>query len=366
MESLENIQYQDELNANKFCTVFLSIMCGICILIWIANELGIFIVNSLSMRIGMLISCSSLIAPVIVYRKTNGRHPYYKYLMLYSVTVMAFSIQTFLTFHGVLLCIFPLLITIQYADRRMFKLAAGINLAGIPLSVLLGYYVGCWDGNMCYANYLDQKTDSLAARAEVMNTNHLFQLILFFMLPRMIIFCIICYSTYYILKTRTLYYERIQSEAELDGLTRLENRAKYNQRVASEYRNLNSVYVAFIDLNYLKKINDECGHEAGDSALRRAADEIRKLVNKTVHGYRLGGDEFAVIFCNYSQDISYRILHDWEKSLKPLNRREDPVQCSLAIGTAYATKPFDIDKVMKEADENMYARKTEMKAHRSD
>lgn len=366
MDSLENIQYQDELNANKFCTVFLSIMCGACLLIWVANEMGIFIVNKLSMRVGMIIACSSLVAPLIVFTKTGGNRPYFKYMILYSVTVMAFSIQTFLTFHGVMMCIFPLLITIQYSDRRMFKLAAGLSLAGIPFSTLLGYYLGCWDGNMIYSNFLDQNTDSLAARAEVMTAGYLLQLFLFFMLPRMVIFCIICYCTNYILKTRRLQYERIQSEAELDGLTKLENRAKYNQRVASEYKNLNSVYVAFIDLNYLKKINDECGHEAGDSALRRTADEIRKLVNKTVHGYRLGGDEFAVVFCNYSQDISYRILHDWEKTIKPLNRKEEPVQCSLAIGTAFATKPFDIDKVLKEADENMYIRKTEMKAHRTD
>lgn len=369
MNEVEKLQYEDELKANKFSCTFLSIMCGVCVLVWIANECGIFVVNRTFMRIGMIIACICLIIPVAIYIKTKGRNRWFKYVLIVCVSLMAIAIQTFLTFHGVLLCLVPIVLAAQYSKSKVFKLAFGINLAGVLFAVIAGYYFGCWDGNMIYATTygISLELDSVAKRAEIMNGAYMAQLLGYFALPRMVIFSTISISAFYIIKNAKLQYVRqsmIRIQAETDGLTGLENRAKYNERIKNEYSKLNSVYIAFIDVNYLKKMNDTCGHEAGDSVLKRVAGEMKRLIQENIHGYRLGGDEFVLVFCNYSKGKVEKMLEEWEKDIEPLNRKEDPVHCSLAIGKAFATKPVDIEAVLKEADRDMYEVKKAMKAER--
>ena len=50
-------------------------------------------------------------------------------------------------------------------------------------------------------------------------------------------------------------------------------------------------------------MNDTCGHEAGDSVLKRVAQDMKRLTGATIHGYRIGGDEFALIFCEVIDEI---------------------------------------------------------------
>lgn len=371
MEEIQKLEYQDELKANKFSTLFLSVMFGICTLVWIANEAGIFVVDLVYMRIGMAMGLVCMLVPMSIFFCTKGQNRWFKFLLIVFVSLMAISIETFLTFHGVMMCVFPILLAAQYTDMRIFKIAYGINFLGILVAVVLGYYIGCWDGNMIYATTygVTQQNDSLAARAAVMNTNYMIQLLLYFALPRMIIFSTISLSISYILKTAKLQYVRqnmIRMEAEYDSLTKLENRHKYNSRVKGEYQKLDSIYVVFLDVNHLKKMNDTCGHEAGDSVLKRVAEEMQRLTGENIHGYRLGGDEFVFVFCNYPEEEAYNLLKAWEKDIMPLNRKQDPVQCSLAIGGAYASHPFDLDVVLKQADDNMYRTKLAMKAQRED
>ncbi len=54
-----------------------------------------------------------------------------------------------------------------------------------------------------------------------------------------------------------------------------------------------------MDLNELKKVNDEQGHEAGDSYIRRAAQQIVAVFPE--HTYRIGGDEFVVLYPEIEQ-----------------------------------------------------------------
>lgn len=371
MDEIERLQYQDELKSNRFSNTFLFIMFVISILVWIANEVGIFVVNRYFMRVGILVGCICLLIPMITFFVTRGRPAWFKYMLIVCVSFMVISIQTFLTFHGVMLCMIPVLLASQYAQKNVLYTAFWLNLFGILISVVLGYYVGCWDGNMIYATTygITLEMDSFANRAEIMNADYMTQLLMYFAMPRMVIYSTISLSAAYIFKKTKMQYVRqniIQIQAEHDALTGLENRTKYNNRMKQEYAKLDSIYVAFLDVNYLKKMNDTCGHEAGDSVLKRVAQDMKRLTGATIHGYRLGGDEFALIFCDYSEEDAKKIMQEWEKTVEPLNRKEDPVHCSLAIGTAYATYPFDMEVVLKEADQRMYERKKEMKAQRID
>ena len=90
----------------------------------------------------------------------------------------------------------------------------------------------------------------------------------------------------------------VRSKAYIDGLTDLENRTAYLEYTAE----LNTMIknkcadfsVAMFDINGLKNINDELGHDRGDKEILQAAD----ILQKTFRGeriFRIGGDEFVVV-----------------------------------------------------------------------
>lgn len=82
-----------------------------------------------------------------------------------------------------------------------------------------------------------------------------------------------------------------------DSLTGLFNRNKFNQTMHSfETASFSQLGVAAIDLNGLKKVNDQMGHSAGDSLIRCTADHIAHAFPGK--SYRVGGDEFLVIDTN--------------------------------------------------------------------
>lgn len=121
--------------------------------------------------------------------------------------------------------------------------------------------------------------------------------------------------------------------------------------------------LVMIDLNYLKRINDEYGHDKGDAAIRRLAD-IGRAVFAFDHAYRIGGDEFCVVLEGEEADQAERkvgqlmSIIDAETSTLPWEH------ISAATGIAHQQPGESFDGVFKRADANMYANKKAMKAQR--
>ncbi|HWS71805.1 MAG TPA: GGDEF domain-containing protein [Thermoanaerobaculia bacterium] len=89
-----------------------------------------------------------------------------------------------------------------------------------------------------------------------------------------------------------------------DQLTRLPNRMYFEERFRSELlkagRAGTSLVVAMLDLDRFKSLNDQWGHDAGDSALRAVADLIRQRVSVSDLVARWGGEELIVVFVGIS------------------------------------------------------------------
>lgn len=151
-----------------------------------------------------------------------------------------------------------------------------------------------------------------------------------------------------IIKDKLLY------SSEHDGLTGLYNKAKFLDMKEKEYTTLDSIGIFNLDVNNLKKMNDEFGHEAGDKLLTKAANSIRKVTNNKVHGYRMGGDEFLLVACNVTKEDLDSIKERWETELARLNTVDDGINCVIAVGVVYGEAGYDFDALMKEADGLMY------------
>lgn len=149
---------------------------------------------------------------------------------------------------------------------------------------------------------------------------------------------------------------RLEFRSTVDGLTQVNNRNAMNDRVdklvSGEEALPATMGVAFADLNGLKTVNDDDGHDAGDRLLTRAGS-LLKLAFGDYEIYRAGGDEF-VILC---PDITEEQLGELAQQLRSL--ADSTPDVSFAVGTAYVTGEYDICKAMQQADERMYKDKEE-------
>ena len=144
---------------------------------------------------------------------------------------------------------------------------------------------------------------------------------------------------------------RLEVKSMVDELTQLKSRNALNERVekfSSEgYDAPKTLGVVFGDLNGLKTVNDEKGHEAGDRLLIRAAS-LLKLVFGDWEIYRAGGDEF-VILC---PDITEEVM---EKQLSEIRKlSENTADVSFAFGSAFCKGEQNIRQAIKMADAEMY------------
>ncbi|MDT4897938.1 MAG: hypothetical protein QOH25_3015 [Acidobacteriota bacterium] len=93
--------------------------------------------------------------------------------------------------------------------------------------------------------------------------------------------------------------DRLRAEADRDHLTGLANRRRFRTALGQEaerWRRYNvPCALVLVDIDHLKKINDQHGHSAGDRVIRHVADALVELSRDNDTAARLGGEEFALL-----------------------------------------------------------------------
>ncbi|MCR4910908.1 MAG: GGDEF domain-containing protein [Bacilli bacterium] len=135
-----------------------------------------------------------------------------------------------------------------------------------------------------------------------------------------------------------------------DALTNLYNRKTYFEDVS---RNLSRVAgVILFDMNGLKQINDNKGHEEGDKAIITIADAISNSLMRDMSAYRMGGDEFLVLSVFSGEK---ELLH----VAKIVEEKVEKAGYSVSSGIAYHEAKEDVDTLVKRAEIEMYKNKSD-------
>ncbi len=137
-------------------------------------------------------------------------------------------------------------------------------------------------------------------------------------------------------------------------MTGLYNKGKFLSLRQSLFRKQKSLAVFNMDVNNLKYVNDNFGHEAGDKQIRKAADSFRQIEARNVLPVRVGGDEFIVAALQLSREEAEQLRARWEAGLAELNRADDGIRCVIACGMAYDEEGYDLEALLAEADKRMY------------
>ena len=163
--------------------------------------------------------------------------------------------------------------------------------------------------------------------------------------------------------SRRLAQARI--EANIDALTGVKNRNAY--RVYEERLNAQinigrapEFAIIILDVNDLKKVNDNEGHKAGDQYLRDAC-RIVCMTFKRSPVFRVGGDEFAVL----SQGDDYAHI---DELVEQVNCHNDEALENGGIVIALGMSRYEADEkvsaVYERADKKMYENKSILKARK--
>lgn len=168
--------------------------------------------------------------------------------------------------------------------------------------------------------------------------------------------------------------ETVKQLAYFDSLTEVYNRTALNEdmekleQVKSEKKNIGIVQ---FDVNNLKVINDTLGHLAGDKLLQAAAKVIKGGFEEYGKTYRFGGDEFVVIIEENAKEKYAFGIQQMENLINQHNKKCPKAErVSVVYGVSYfdeSTSDRTLWQIQEAADEQMYERKRQMKAHmRSD
>lgn len=151
--------------------------------------------------------------------------------------------------------------------------------------------------------------------------------------------------------------ERIKYLTFHDTLTGLYNRAYFEE----ELKRLDTerqlpLSLAMVDANGLKLVNDTFGHHEGDKLLKKIAKILKNSCRKEDIIARWGGDEFIILLPQTGNEAAIKVCERIKKACAETD--EDPVQPSIAVGTAtktHITQP--IGEVIREAEDRMYRNK---------
>jgi diguanylate cyclase (GGDEF)-like protein len=173
------------------------------------------------------------------------------------------------------------------------------------------------------------------------------------------------------IKNKEQKIDKLSDENKKDALTGAGSKSAYIKKSADLSRKIaregGPFAILMVDLNNLKNVNDEFGHEAGDIYIKGCCSMISEVFTNS-QVYRIGGHEFVAIL--QGEDYENR-----EACIKAVNEKMSPYSdtlplpedyVSVACGLSVYDRNIDtaVADVIKRADEAMYKDKAAKKSHK--
>lgn len=174
-------------------------------------------------------------------------------------------------------------------------------------------------------------------------------------------------------KEKLEYMNQVLAEMSIkDSMTGLYNRLGYQQLACHLFerkkQEKKDILIMFLDLDRLKQINDEYGHEYGDIAIKIIADAILKCCSPDAVPIRMGGDEFLIVQNMMSKENVQKLVGNIRLEVEAASiAKHLPFYLTFSIGciTTDMNLDKDLDDYIREADETMYEEKVIKKANRT-
>ena len=153
--------------------------------------------------------------------------------------------------------------------------------------------------------------------------------------------------------------------ADVDSLTGIKNKRAYTQweeRINEAIKNgeQKPFAVAVCDINNMKAVNDQYGHQEGDACIRNACAKICGIFSHSPV-FRIGGDEFAVILSGEDYYARNKLMDQVNAVPRDLSRLKIGETISAGMAEYDPGRHTSLSAVFEEADKAMYERKQHLK-----
>ena len=153
--------------------------------------------------------------------------------------------------------------------------------------------------------------------------------------------------------------------AHFDQMSELLNRTAYEEKITDLKTNMkkvreeNMIIILMADINFLKYLNDNFGHNAGDEAIKNVALIMKESFSDKENCYRIGGDEFCIISIGNDQ-IAFETMY--QKFTDKVAEKNTEVNYPFSVASAYCiVRDESIEDAIKTVDNMMYENKEEIK-----
>ena len=148
--------------------------------------------------------------------------------------------------------------------------------------------------------------------------------------------------------------------AAVDELTGAPNRRIFAARLESEVDRCNrmasALCVVFIDIDFFKRINDDYGHQVGDSVLKEIYSRLEENLRLYDFIGRMGGDEFVMALPGTDMQAAYGVAERLRESVQRDSLKDLP-QVTVSLGVAELGKGMSADHLLRNADMALYMAK---------
>lgn len=355
-----------------------ALLVGIIALIVciIFNEVGIFLVDKVKMRISCGIALAFCVLPqILAYNKKTVGKKWCKYVMLLCVLGLTAILGLCLFVFVAPLCLLPLLLAVQYNSRKFSRLAIIGTCVIVVVTTPLGCIMGLWQTNFLdylvrhsirsYVEYTAEvKAEQIAAGTPLSNWEIIGHISLYISLPWLM--CVLLASK--LIQSIAQKGEesikaqlQIRKMSKIDALTGLYNQNVYRKFVENDCAD-GKIGVLFFDVDGLKVVNDEHGHEFGDLLLQNCARSLFPLFDENCCGFRVGGDEFVVLIETDDAETLDDKIAVWRESISAINAAGSTggkkICYRMSVGKALGNRA-DLEKLVADADMSMYEEKKE-------
>ena len=160
------------------------------------------------------------------------------------------------------------------------------------------------------------------------------------------------------------YLGLVKNMAEVDATTGVFNRRNFDEQLQKEIERCkrygNTLALLMLDIDDLKKINDNSGHPAGDDVLKDIASIMKKNIRKIDIAARYGGDEFAVIMPHTKKHEGENVRQRIFKQIEKENKIGGKIPYTVSIGLQ-AAGPDKVADLLDMSDKDLLKQKKKKK-----
>jgi diguanylate cyclase (GGDEF)-like protein len=152
-----------------------------------------------------------------------------------------------------------------------------------------------------------------------------------------------------------------------DALTGLINRKGFEEKlkaaVLHAQQNDRPLSLAFLDIDFFKRLNDSLGHDAGDVIIKAVGEIVKRAAGDKAIVCRYGGEEYILIFPDMEREQAFLLTENARVEISQLKSMSDgkkKVNAQLTISGGIAAFPIDAqdeNELLRKADQALYKAK---------